>query len=74
MKGIGKLFGFGGQGMTKEQKAAQQAQFAAQRAAQEESARIKAESEASGHRLRGLGRRALAFQGVEGGLAANLAG
>lgn len=63
---IGQLFG----GQSKAQKAAAAAQALAQQtqqrqgyAAQENAAQLSAEQVASGRRLRGLGRQALAFQG-----------
>jgi hypothetical protein len=77
LKTVKNLFGM----RTNSQKAQARAQdeaVAAQKraanAATEDAALARAEQAASGRRLRGLGRRALAFQGVETGLAANLAG
>ena len=56
------------------QRQALQAQERAANAAQEDAAVARSEQAASGRRLRGLGRRSLAFQGVETGLASSLAG
>lgn len=50
------------------------AQKRAANAALEDGALVRAEQAASGRRLRGLGRRALAFMGSELGVAGSLAG
>ena len=68
-------------GRTKAQKRAEamqaealQAQKRAQRAAQEDAALVRSEQAASGRRLRGLGRRSLAFMGSELGVTDSLSG
>lgn len=43
-------------------------------ASQEDNARLQAEQSASGRRMSGLGRRSLAYQGAELGVAPQLAG
>lgn len=55
----------------------EKAQNAQQRAANqsiEDGAQVRADANASGRRLRGLGRRALAFMGSELGVPSSLAG
>lgn len=56
------------------QENALQSQRRASNAALEDGAVVRAEQAASGRRLRGLGRRALAFAGSELGVSDNLAG
>jgi hypothetical protein len=55
------------------QRRAHRAQMKSLRRAEEDNARERSK-EVSGRALRGLGRRALAFQGVETGLADKLSG
>ncbi len=74
MKTVKNLFGM----RTNAQKAAERETTDSQRrqmaASQEEAGRLRAEASASGRRLRGAGRAALAFQGNQAGLASTLAG
>jgi hypothetical protein len=74
---IASLFGLGGNDAN--QQAAQAAQLKAQQlqqrelyASQEQQAQIASEQDASGRRLRGIGRQALAFQGNTLGIAPDL--
>jgi len=70
MERVKSFFG----GRTRAQKWAQidaeKAQALSARDAEEERQRLAAERGASGRRLRGAGRRALTWQGLEGGVAA----
>lgn len=58
----------------RQQAEAVQAQKRAASAAQEDAAVARSEAAASGRRLRGLGRRSLAFMGSELGVSDSLAG
>lgn len=72
-KAIGSIFGGKkqtDQGLTEAQQAQQRQLYATQ----EDNARLQGEQAASGRRLRGLGRRSLAFQGSELGVAPQLGG
>lgn len=59
---------------SKQQKMASALQIGAMHRSEEQAAAVRGEQAVAGIRLRGLGRRALAFQGYDNGLAPTLAG
>lgn len=74
MTKVKNMFGIRSNAQQAAEKNALDAQKRSQHAAEEDAARVRGEASASGRRLRGAGRRALAFMGVESGLASSLAG
>lgn len=74
MQGIKRFFGMRTSAEKRLQREAEAAQRLSQRAAEEESARARADRAASGRLLARGGRRSLAFQGDETGVSATYGG